>query len=192
MRSNGLRSYDCAEGDELFDVRLTRPEQEVLIATAGGKAIRFRGTDVRHMGRIARGMRGIDLRDGDGNIADQIVSMELLEDDPEMLLLTVTEKGYGKRTPVAEYRLQGRGGKGVINIRTGERNGEVVGSVQVHVDDNGMLITDTGRVIKTRVSEVRETGRAAMGVTMMRVADDERIVSVARVVEDEDEEFAEE
>ena len=188
LRSNGLRSYDCAEGDELFDVRLTRPEQEVLIATASGKAIRFRGSDVRHMGRIARGMRGIDLRDGDGNIADRIVSLELLEDDPEMLLLTVTEKGYGKRTPVSEYRLQGRGGKGVINIRTGERNGQVVGSVQVHVDDKVMMITDTGRVIKTRVSEVRETGRAAMGVTMMRVADDERIVSVARVVEDDEEE----
>ena len=81
-----------------------------------------------------------------------------------------------------------RGGKGVINIRTGERNGQVVGSVQVHVDDKVMMITDTGRVIKTRVSEVRETGRAAMGVTMMRVADDERIVSVARVVEDDEEE----
>ncbi len=186
LRSNGLRSYDCAEGDELFEVCLTRPEQQVLIATAGGKAIRFRGSDVRHMGRIARGMRGIDLRDNDGNIQDKIVSVELLEDDPGMLLLTVTEKGYGKRTPVSEYRLQGRGGKGVINIRTGDRNGQVVGSVQVHVDDKVMMITDTGRVIKTRVSEVRETGRAALGVTLMRVADDEKIVSVARVVEDED------
>jgi DNA gyrase subunit A len=187
LRSNGLRSYDCAEGDELFDVCLTRPDQEVLIATAAGKAIRFRGSDVRHMGRISRGMRGIDLRDSNGKIVDRIVSVELLEEDPDMLLLTLTENGYGKRTPVMQYRLQGRGGKGVINIKVTEKNGQAVGSVQVHEDDKVMLITNTGRVIKTRVSEVRETGRAAMGVTMMRVGKDERVVSVARVVEDDEE-----
>ena len=187
LRSNGLRSYDCAEGDELFMVRKTTSDQEVLIATAQGLAIRFRGTDVRSMGRIARGVRGIDLQN-----EDWIVSMEILEKDDDKLLLTVTEKGYGKRTSLSEYRLQGRGGKGIINIRTGERNGHVVGSVQVADDDKVMLITNTGRVIKTRVHEVRETGRAALGVTLMRVSGKERIVGVARVVEDdEDDDFLE-
>ena len=183
LRSNGLRSYDCAEGDELFMVRKTSPEQEVLIATAQGLAIRFRGTDVRSMGRIARGVRGIDLQEN-----DWIVSMEILEKDDEKLLLTVTEKGYGKRTSLTEYRLQNRGGKGIINIRTGDRNGHVVGSVQVADDDKVMLITNTGRIIKTRVHEVRETGRAALGVTLMRVSGDEAIVGVTRVVEDDEEE----
>ena len=135
------------------------------------------------MGRIARGVRGIDLQDN-----DWIVSMEILEKDDEKLLLTVTEKGYGKRTSLTEYRLQNRGGKGIINIRTGDRNGHVVGSVQVADDDKVMLITNTGRIIKTRVHEVRETGRAALGVTLMRVSGDEAIVGVTRVVEDDEEE----
>jgi DNA gyrase subunit A len=142
---------------------------------------------------VARGVRGIEMRDPDsGEISDRIVGVELLEDEPDMLLLTITENGYGKRTPLTEYRVQKRGGRGIINIRTGERNGPAVGSLQVHEDDKIMLITDTGRVIKTRVSEVRETGRAAMGVTLMRVDDDERVVSVARVVDEEDEEISEE
>ena len=185
--------FKCAEGDELFSVRLTRSDQQVLIVTAKGQAIRFKGMDVRHMGRVARGVRGIEMRDPDsGEINDRIVGVELLEDEPDMLLLTITENGYGKRTPLTEYRVQKRGGKGIINIRTGKRNGPAVGSLQVHEDDKIMLITDTGRVIKTRVSEVRETGRAAMGVTLMRVDDDERVVSVARVVDDEDDEISEE
>jgi DNA gyrase subunit A len=183
LRSNGLRSYDCAEGDALFIVRKTTSEQEVLIATANGLAIRFRGTDVRSMGRIARGVRGIALQND-----DWIVSVEILEKDDEKLLLTVTEKGFGKRTALSEYRLQGRGGKGIINIRTGTRNGHVVGSVQVADEDKVMLITNTGRIIKTRVHEVRETGRAALGVTMMRVSGKECIVGVTRVVEDDEEE----
>jgi DNA gyrase subunit A len=183
LRSNGLRSYDCAEGDELFIVRKTTPEQEILIATAQGLAIRFRGTDVRSMGRIARGVRGIALQND-----DWIVSVEILEKADDKLLLTVTEKGFGKRTALSEYRLQGRGGKGIINIRTGDRNGHVVGSVQVADEDKVMLITNTGRIIKTRVHEVRETGRAALGVTMMRVSGKERIVGVTRVVEDDEEE----
>ncbi len=180
IRSNGLRAYDCAEGDELFIVRKTRPEQQILIATAKGLAIRFRGGDVRHMGRIARGVRGIQLQN-----EDHIVSVEILEDDAEMLLLTVTQKGFAKRTKLSQYRLQGRGGKGIINIKTGERNGNVVGSVQVSDSHKIMMITDTGRIIKTRVHEVRETGRSALGVTVMRVGDKENIVGVTRVLEED-------
>ena len=115
----------------------------------------------------------------------------MLEDDPELLLLTVTVNGFGKRTDIKEYRLQGRGGKGIINIRTGERNGPVAGSLLVHEDDKIMLITDTGRVIYTRVSEIRAIGRSTMGVRLMRVEDNESIVGVARVVEDDEVEIEE-
>ena len=180
--TTGLRAYDCAEGDELFTVVLTRTEQEVLIATKSGLSIRFPGPDIRHMGRVARGVRGVDLL-GD----DMIVGMSVLEEDPALLLLTVTENGFGKRTPVGEYRLQGRGGKGVINLKVAEKTGFVVGSLQVHDEDRIMLMTNTGRVIKIPVTNIRETGRAAMGVRLMRVHDDERVVSVTRVVEDDDE-----
>jgi DNA gyrase subunit A len=187
MRRSGLRSYDCAEGDELFEVIKTGRDDEVLIVTKNGQSIRFRGEDVRPMGRVARGVKGIDLQED-----DEIVDLEVLHDDPELLLLSVTAKGYGKRTDIGEYRLQGRGGKGIINIKTGERNGTVAGSLLVHEDDKIMLITDTGRVIYTRVAEIRKIGRSTMGVRIMRVEKDESIVGIARVVEDEEPESTEE
>jgi len=181
LRRNGLRAYDCAEGDELLTVELTRPDQDVLIVTRSGKSIRFGGDDVRHMGRVARGVRGINLRAG-----DSIAGMLVLESDPEMRLLTVTENGFGKRTLLKEYRVQGRGGQGIIDIVTDDRNGDVAGAVQVHEDDRIMLITDTGRVIKCGVANIRETARNTKGVTLMRVEDGERIVSVARVMDTDD------
>ena len=134
------------------------------------------------MGRVARGVRGIKLKD-----TDEISGIEMLEDDSEMLLLTVTENGYGKRTAIDKYRIQGRGGQGVINMVVDDRNGQVVGSVQVHDTDLIMMMTNTGRVIKIPVVNIRETqSRAAKGVRLMRVEDNERIVSVARVVEPEE------
>ncbi|MED5373846.1 MAG: DNA gyrase subunit A [Myxococcota bacterium] len=187
IRTSGLRAYDCGDGDSLFSVVLAEPEQELFIATAWGKCIRFPGSDVRRMGRVARGVRGIKLVEG-----DEIRAMEVLSDDQELLLLTLTENGYGKRTSLSEYRLQGRGGQGIINIDTGERNGAVVGSMQVLDEDRIMLITDSGRVIKIPVGNIRVAGRNTMGVTLMRVEDDERIVSVARVVEDDEDESGEE
>ncbi|MFT5582871.1 MAG: DNA gyrase subunit A [Cognaticolwellia sp.] len=183
IRTSGLRAYDCGDGDSLFTVVLAKPDQELLIATAWGKSIRFPGSDVRRMGRVARGVRGMKLADG-----DEIRGLEVLEADDTLLLLTLTENGYGKRTVLGEYRLQGRGGQGIINIKTGERNGAVVGSMQVQDEDRIMLITDTGRVIKIPVTNIRVTGRNTMGVTLMRVEDGERIVSIARVVEDEESE----
>ncbi len=186
LRSNGLRSYDCAEGDALLTVVKATGDQHVFIATRSGKCIRFPDSDVRHMGRIARGVRGIKLEAG-----DEIASMRMVETDPDMLLLTVTENGYGKRTSLDEYRVQGRAGSGIINIVTDERNGQVVGSVQVADTDRVMLITDTGRVIKTPVDTIRVVGRNTKGVTLMRVDDDERIVSLTRVVEDDDEDAEE-
>jgi DNA gyrase subunit A len=190
LRTNGLRAYGCADGDSLLTVAKTRTDQHVLIVTENGLSIRFAGInekgefEVRHMGRTARGVRGIDIREGDG-----IASMLVLEDDPDLRLLTVTANGYGKRTPLDRYRVQGRGGKGVIDIVTGERNGQVAGAVPVTSDDRIMLITDTGRVIKMRVNDIRETDRNTKGVTLMRVEDDERVVGVTRVVETEDDEL---
>ena len=152
-------------------------------------SIRFPGInargelEVRHMGRIARGVRGITLK-GD----DKIAGMQVLEDDDDLLLLTVTSRGFGKRTMLSEYRVQGRGGSGIINIHTGERNGQVVGSLQVHNDDKIMIITDTGRVIKCPVVNIRASGRNTKGVRLMRVEEDERVVSVARVIEQDEEE----
>jgi DNA gyrase subunit A len=189
IRSSGLRAYDCADGDELLTVRKTRTVQHVLVTTRLGKCIRFQGVDengeleVRHMGRVARGVRGIKLKEG-----DEIAGLEMLESDESMLLLTVTSNGYGKRTAIDKYRVQGRGGQGVINMVVDERNGHVVGSVQVHDTDLIMMMTNTGRVIKIPVINIRETqSRAAKGVRLMRIDSDESIVSVARVVEPDDE-----
>jgi DNA gyrase subunit A len=182
MRTSGLRAYDNADGDELLTVVLARPHQDVLIVTKQGKSIRFAGDDVRHMGRVARGVRGITLREG-----DEIVGLQVLESDPSMLLLTVTERGYGKRTELGEYRVQGRGGQGVRNMIVDERNGSVVGSTQVSADDRIMLITNNGRVIKCPVAGIREVGRVTKGVTLMRVEEGERVVSVTRVVEADEE-----
>jgi len=189
IRASGIRAYDCADNDALLTVRKARTEQDVLIVTAQGKSIRFPGVnekgelEVRHMGRVARGVRGIKLKK-----TDTIAGLEILEDDEGMLLLTVTQNGYGKRTAVDKYRRQGRGGQGVINMVVDDRNGEVVGSVQVHDNDRVMLITDTGRVIKIGVQDIRETqSRATKGVTLMRVDKDEHIVAVTRVVESDDE-----
>ncbi|MCB9765929.1 MAG: DNA gyrase subunit A [Alphaproteobacteria bacterium] len=184
LRNVGLRAYDCAEDDSLFTVVLRGDEEEVMIATRDGMSIRFPVEEVRHMGRVARGVKGIQLQDD-----DEIVSTEVIANDPSLEVLAVTENGYGKRTALDEYRVQGRGGQGIINIKTDERNGHVAGTLQVHDDDKVMLITDTGRVIKIAVAEIRSQGRNTMGVTLMRVGDDERIVSVTRVVEeDEDDE----
>lgn len=142
------------------------------------------------MGRVARGVKGIELDEG-----DEVVTLLVLAPDAPEMLLTVTEKGNGKRTPLSEYLrerdgekiAQSRGGKGLIDILTDERNGKVVGAVIVGEQDLLMVITNTGRVIKTRVSEVRVVGRNTKGVSIMRVSDDERIASVARLAEEEPE-----
>ena len=183
IKSTGLRAYDCAEGDSLLCVVIRQSEPYLFIATRQGSAIRFTiDEELRHLGRVARGVKGMDIEDG-----DEIVSMDVLAEDPGLELLAITENGYGKRTTLDEYRIQGRGGKGIINIRTDEKNGLVAGSLQVHDDDKVMLITNKGRVIKVAVNEIKSQGRATMGVRVMRVGEDERVVAVARVVEDDEE-----
>ena len=190
MRKTGLRAYDCAEGDELFSVVLTSSDQEVFIATRQGQSIRFPGltrqTDdgktlegVRHMGRVARGVRGITIKDD-----DEIASLVTLQDD--LPILTISENGFGKRTELQEYRVQGRAGSGIINLKVTDKTGPVVGAIQVEPDDKLMLITDTGRVIKMPVANISVIGRSTQGVTVMRVEDEERIVSIARIDEDDE------
>ncbi|MCK6502004.1 DNA gyrase subunit A [Myxococcota bacterium] len=180
LRSNGLRAYDCAEGDALLSVVKAGTDQEILIATHEGRCVRFPGPEVRHMGRVARGVRGMKLREGDA-----IATLLVLEPGDEKLLLTVSEKGFGKRTSLSGYRLQGRGGLGIINMLVDERNGPVVGSVQVADGDRVMLITDNGRVIKIPVENIRVSGRNTKGVTLMRVEEGERVVGLARIPEEE-------
>ncbi len=174
-RRGGIIAINLVDGDELIAACRTGGDQEVLIASRGGKSIRFPESDVRPMGRTAAGVRGMGLKD------DEVVGMEILS--PGATILTVTERGFGKRTPLEDYRLQHRGGQGVITIRTSARNGEVVGVAQVVADDEVMLITDGGKVLRCRVSGISTMGRATQGVRLMDLAEGEKIVSVARLAE---------
>jgi DNA gyrase subunit A len=176
VRAAGITACDVVDGDELLSVTRATRDQQVLISTRKGRAVRFVGADVRPMGRVSRGVRGVKLREG-----DSVASLSVVPDDPNAFLLTVTELGYGKRTPLSEYACKGRGGLGVGDIRTGDRNGNAVGAVVVAEDDQVLVITDTGRVIRMRVAEIRETGRRSLGVRLMRLEEGERIVAVAPV-----------
>ncbi len=165
-----------AEGDRLMAAQLTDGTGEVFIGTRDGLAIRFPESDVRPMGRSAHGVRGISLREG-----DEVVAMEVVR--PGSTLLTVTEHGYGKRTELDEYRVQSRGGVGIINIQTTERNGRVVGMASVHDDDEFMLITQQGKVLRTVAGDIRAIGRATQGVRLIEIDADDRVVSLARLAE---------
>ncbi len=147
-------------------------------------AIRFKETDVRPMGRPAAGVKGIELQEADGSTpADEVVSMIIIPHNEleTCMVLTACDNGFGKRTPVSDYRLIRRGGKGVINIKTTERNGNVVGLRAVSDADELMLITENGILMRTRVSEIRETGRNAQGVKLIRVDDGDRLVAMAKI-----------
>ncbi|HEY8495044.1 MAG TPA: DNA gyrase subunit A [Myxococcota bacterium] len=175
-RRGGIIAINLDPEDELIAAARTTGRNQVLIATRNGKSVRFEETDVRPMGRTAMGVRGITLV-GD----DQVVGMEILE--PGNTILSVTQNGYGKRTPLEDYRLQKRGGQGIITIRTSERNGPVIGVAQVTEEDDVMLITDGGKVLRCRVSGISTMGRATQGVTLMDLAPGEKLVSIARLAE---------
>jgi DNA gyrase subunit A len=175
-RRGGIIAINLDPDDELIAACRTNGQQEVIIASRGGKSIRFPEEQVRPMGRTAAGVRGMSLLEN-----DQVVGMEILS--PGARVLTVTQKGYGKRTPLEDYRLQRRGGQGVITIRTIERNGEVVSVAQVVDDDEVMLITDAGKVLRAKVSGISTMGRATQGVRVMKLAAGEKIVSMARLAE---------
>ncbi|RBP51484.1 DNA gyrase subunit A [Arenicella xantha] len=183
-RSNGIIALDLVEGNSLVGVGVTNGAQEVMLFTTSGKAIRFDEHDVRRMGRTARGVRGIKLA------ADHLVNAMIICDaaDADSAVLTLTENGYGKRTSLAEYNLQGRGGQGVISIQTSERNGNAIGAVLVEEHDEAMLITNGGTLVRTRVAEVSVIGRNTQGVKVIGVSTGEKLISVQKVAESEEEE----
>jgi DNA gyrase subunit A len=178
-RRGGIIAINLDDDDELIAACRTNGAQEVLIASSEGKSIRFPEEQVRPMGRAAGGVRGMSLREGDA-----VVGMEILE--PGATVLTATQRGYGKRTPLDDYRLQGRGGQGVITIRTSERNGKVVGVLQVVDEDEVMFITDGGKVLRARVGGISTMGRATQGVRLMNLEPDEQLVSMAKLAERDD------
>lgn len=180
-RNNGIIALKLDDDDSLIDVSLTSGEDRVVLGTADGQAIRFSEQDVRAMGRTARGVKGMALGPG-----DQVVDMVVERSGAS--LLTVCEKGFGKRTDFDAYRITRRGGKGVINIRVTERNGHVVALKAVEDDEEVMMITANGITIRTDLSAVREIGRATQGVKMMRVDAGDRVAAVARIAKEDEEE----
>ena len=175
-RSTGLIAVDLLDGDRLVGIAVTSGHRDVMLATSNGKLIRFPESDVRAMGRTARGVRGIRLDPG-----TRVISLMLAS---EGLVLTATENGYGKCTPCAEYRRQGRAGQGLISIRTSPRNGAVVAADLVEPNDELMLITDGGKLVRTRVSEVSVLGRNTQGVKLISLSDGERLMGLERIVDD--------
>ena len=172
-RTNGIIAVDLREGDRLVDVALTDGSDDILLCGSSGKAIRFSETDVREMGRGAAGVRGIKLPEG-----HEVIALIILADGD---ILTVTEHGYGKRTSAAEFPLRGRGGQGVIAIQASERNGAMVGAIQVEDDDEVMLISSNGTLVRTGVAEISTQGRNTQGVRLIRVTEGDRLVGLDRI-----------
>jgi DNA gyrase subunit A len=211
-RSSGIIAINLDKDDELIGAKLTDGKQMIFLASHIGQAILFRETEVRPMGRNAGGVNGMDLAKG-----DYVVSMDAVQPDFEIikkehkkttqdldelegevikdsltsLMLTVSEKGYGKRTPLAEYRITSRGGKGVINLKTTERNGRVVAALQVSEESDVMIITSGGKVIRVHANEIREAGRSTQGVRLLRADAGDKIAAAAAILEEEDAESKE-
>jgi DNA gyrase subunit A len=179
-RTAGIMALSLDAGDELIRAAVTIGEQDILLATQNGLAIRFHESQVRPMGRVSRGVKGISMAK-----KDVLVGMEVV--NPGVTMLTVTENGYGKRTDISEYPVQGRGGKGVITIKTTERNGKVVCALQVTEDDL-MIITRKGQVIRMKVKGVSVIGRNTQGVKLIGIGKDDKVTGVAKLAEKEDDE----
>jgi DNA gyrase subunit A len=176
-RKAGIIAVDLDDGDFLIGAALTDGKHDVMLFSDAGKAVRFDENDVRPMGRTARGVRGMNLEDG-----QQVIAL-LVARNEQQSVLTATENGFGKRTPIAEYTRHGRGTKGMIAIQTSERNGKVVAATLVDATDEIMMITTGGVLIRTRVSEIREMGRATQGVTLIAVEQGETLSGLQRIVE---------
>ncbi|WP_440764592.1 DNA gyrase subunit A [Natronorubrum sp. DTA7] len=173
IRTTGIIAADLEEGDELVDVEVTDGSQDLVIATEGGMTIRFDESEVRAMGRNARGVNGIKLQEGDA-----VAGLVATDEEDGQALLTVTRNGYGKRTRLSEYRTQSRYGKGLIDIKTGERNGPVTAVKAVDDDDQLVMMSERGQIVRTRVDEISEVGRNTMGVIVMAVEDGDAVASV--------------
>jgi len=178
-RQGGIIALGLEEGDKLISVHVTDGQREILLGTKQGITIRFKEDEVRPMGRTAYGVKGITLEAG-----NVVIGMETITPDSTTSILTVTEGGYGKRTPVTEYRVQGRGGKGIISVKTTERNGLAVGFLQVRDGDQIMLMAAQGKVLRCSVDDIREIGRNTQGVRILDLeGEDDRVVAVARLAE---------
>jgi len=180
-RSTGIRAIALEDRDEMIGVHLTDGQQEIILSTAEGQSIRFKEEQVRPTGRGTYGVVGMRLDEG-----DLVVSMEIL--NPGADILTVSENGYGKRTPMEEYRLQSRGGKGIITMKATDKTGRVIGVQQVTEDDQLMLVSNKGKIIRLRVKDIRVIGRNTQGVRLIVLEEGERVVSLARLAEKEEEE----
>ena len=175
-RAGGIIAMGVGSGDAVVGAELTDGRGDVFIGTRKGMAIRIKETDVRPMGRTAYGVRGVSLRD-----EDEVVSMTAVR--PGGTLLTVTAKGYGKHTALEEYRVQSRGGVGIINIHTSERNGEVAGVECMERQDELMLVTQQGKILRMDTRDIRPIGRVTQGVRLIEIDDEDGVVSIARLVE---------
>ncbi len=206
-RPSGIIAINLDSDDELIGAKLTDGKQMIFLASHDGQAILFRETEVRSMGRAAGGVNGMDLAKGDFVVSMDAAQVDFgiiqkeyktatqnldeLESDQireslTSLMLTVAEKGYGKRTPLAEYRVTSRGGKGVINLKTTDRNGSVVAALQVREDSDVMIITGQGKVIRVHSAEIREAGRSTQGVRLLRLEEGDRIAAAAAILEEEE------
>ena len=178
-RQGGIIALGLEGGDRLIGAQLTDGHREILLGTRQGITIRFKEEEVRSMGRMAHGVKGITLEEG-----NEVIGMETITPDSTTSILTVTEGGYGKRTPVGEYRIQGRGGKGIISVKTTERNGLAVGFLQVRDDDQIMLMAAQGKVLRCKVDDIREIGRNTQGVRILDLdGEGDRVVAVARLAD---------
>ena len=174
IRQNGLKALNLKDDDELINVFLTDGQADVIMGTKFGYSVRFAETDVRNMGRTATGVRGIKLREG-----DHLVGATIVSDDQEVLVLS--EKGYGKRTPASEYPTKGRGGKGIITLKVADKNGPLAGLTTVQGNEDIVVITDTGVIIRTSIANISQTGRSTMGVKVMRLDEEAKIMTFALV-----------
>ncbi|MGB1191394.1 MAG: DNA gyrase C-terminal beta-propeller domain-containing protein, partial [Pseudomonadales bacterium] len=172
------------EGDVLIGTAITDGESDVVLVSSAGKAVRFRESEVRAMGRTARGVRGIRLDEG-----QRLISLMIPK--PEGRVLTVSENGYGKRTAIDEFPVKGRGTRGVIGMQTSDRNGQLVGAIQVTTGDQMMLISDQGTLVRCRIDEVSELGRNTQGVRVIRLKEGESLMNVARIDEPEEDDLVE-
>ncbi len=182
IRSNGIIAIGIDEGDALLDVVLTDGNKRIFIATHDGMAIRFDESEVRPMGRAARGVRGIELRSG-----DYVVALCAVSKDDKERMLSISEQGYGKQTPIKDYRLQSRGGRGVINMKTTEKTGKVVAVFPVEDDSEVMIITQHGKLIRIEASEIRKTGRSASGVRLIKTEEGDKVTSASLLESSDDE-----
>ena len=196
MQSRGILAIGIDKGDELVAVRLTDGNQIVFMASHEGQAIRFGEEDVRSMGRQAYGVRGMDLPERDYIVGVAVTPKESKkktngnqgDENIPSLILSVTENGYGKRTPVEEYRLQSRGGKGVINVKTTERNGKVSGIMLVDESSEVILISQFGKIIRIDTKQIREAGRSTQGVRLLNLEAGDRVASAVVIQDKEAEE----